>query len=103
VAIGLRLDITCRALGLSQVEFATRANLSQNAVSQYINGVNRPNLDAAIALCDAHKLTLDWIYFGDQSGLRMSLADAIAALRRVETEGQPSSKAKRRRHRAASV
>ncbi len=43
-------------------------------------------------LCDTYAdsyLTLDWIYLGDSSGLRASLADAIRAIQRVR--GKPSA------------
>lgn len=83
-AIGVRLELTRRALGLAQSEFAERAGLSRNAYNQYETGTNRPQLEAAFKLCDTYRLTLDWIYFGDNSGLRHDLADAVKALRSVE-------------------
>ena len=83
-AIGTRLELTRRALGLAQGEFAERAGLSRNAYNQYETGTNRPQLEAAFKLCDTYRLTLDWIYFGDPSGLRFDLAEAIKVLRKVE-------------------
>lgn len=82
--IGKRLELTRRALGLAQGEFAERASLSRNAYNQYETGTNRPQLEAAFKLCDTYRLTLDWIYFGDPSGLRFDLAEAIKVLRKVE-------------------
>lgn len=83
-AIGRRLELTRRAVGLSQSEFAQRADLAKNAYNQYETGTNRPQLEAAIKLVDAYRLTLDWIYLGDPSGLRFDLAEAIKALRTME-------------------
>lgn len=85
-AIGRRLELTRRAIGLSQSEFAQRADLAKNSYNQYETGTNRPQLEAAIKLVDAYRLTLDWIYLGDPSGLRFDLAEAIKALRSVEKQ-----------------
>ena len=81
--IGERLRITREALGLNQAEFARRAGLSRNAYNAYERARERPSLDNAIRLVDAHQLTLDWVYSGDNSGLRSSLADAIKAIRQA--------------------
>lgn len=81
--IGERLRISREALGLTQAEFARRAKVSPTAYNQYEKGRMRPAIDQAIKLRDAHKLTLDWIYLGDNSGLRSSLADAIKAIRQA--------------------
>lgn len=80
-AIGERLRLTREALGRNQIEFAKLAKISASAYNQYEKGRIRPSVDAAIAMVDAHKITLDWIFLGDNSGLRANLKDAIAALR----------------------
>lgn len=80
-AVAERLVLTRQALGLSQLEFARSAHLAPNTYNQYETGRNRPNLESAIALCDAYSLTLDWIYRGDASGLPYRLAEAIKSLR----------------------
>lgn len=82
-AIGQRLELTRRAIGMAQGEFAERAGISRNTYNQYEQGVNRPQLEAAFKLSDTYRLTLDWIYFGDPSGLRFDLAETIKALRSV--------------------
>lgn len=48
--------------------------------------MNRPQLDAALAIVDMYGVTLDWIYLGDPSGLRYELGEAIRALRAVERD-----------------
>ena len=82
-AIGERLRLTREALGLSQIEFAYRADIAANTYNQYESGKNFPQLDYAHRLCDHHGLTLDWIYRGDLSNLRYQLADAIRALKKA--------------------
>lgn len=94
-AIGERLRLTREALGLQQNEFAERAGLTANAYNQYETAKNFPNLDAAHALCDGHQLTLDWIFRGDQSGLRYRLAEDIKRARsndvKIKRPGRPRS------------
>lgn len=83
--IGERLRLTREALGLTQVEFAKKAKVSPSAYNQYEKGRMRPAIDQAIRLRDAHNLTLDWIYIGDNSGLTAKLSDAIKALRQTRS------------------
>ncbi len=59
---------------MSQVEFAERAGISQNAYNQYEHAKRRLSLEAAYALCDTYDLTLDWIYRGRTEGLPHQLA-----------------------------
>lgn len=78
--IGRRLLITRQAIGLNQVKFCSAAGISAAAYNQLEKGKSRPSIDAAISLCKAHNLTLDWIYMGDPSGLIAWLAEAIRVL-----------------------
>ena len=81
-AIGLRLALTRKALGMTPGVFATNADIPKNTYSQYESGTRVPALPFAIRLCDRFELTLDWIYRGDPSGLKYTLADQIIRLRR---------------------
>lgn len=86
VAIGRRLKMTREALGLSQAEFASRAGLSKNAYNMYEKGKQRPSIESAIALVETYRITLDWIYLGDNSALRHDMVETMkkmAALRQV--------------------
>lgn len=76
-AIAQRLVVTREALGLRQGEFAARADIAANTYNQYEQGKNRISLDKAIALCDEFGMTLDWIYRGEPSGLKVALWNAI--------------------------
>lgn len=80
-AIGRRLLETRRALSLSQKQMCEPAGIAANTYNQYEKGVARPVIDNALRLCYAHGLSLDWIYRGDPSSLRVKLLDAIKALR----------------------
>jgi len=80
-AVGERLRLTREALGLQQNEFCERADIKPNTYNQYETGSNFPSLENAHKLCDTYRLTLDWIYRGDNSGLEYRLGEAIKALR----------------------
>ena len=81
-ATGRRLRLTRRALDLESGAFASAAGIAKNTYSQYESGERMPKLEFALRLCDRFELTLDWIYRGDPSGLKYSLADQIIRLRR---------------------
>jgi len=76
-AIAHRLKATRLALGLNQVEFCKRAGIPTNTYNQYEKAKGRPSLDMALALCAAYKITLDWIYRGDASGLPHGIARSL--------------------------
>lgn len=76
-AVGERLAKTTAALQLLDGEMAKRAGVTKSAWSNYIHGIRPLDLDAAIRLCERTKITLDWIYRGDLSGVARELADKI--------------------------
>lgn len=85
-AIAERLRLTRLALGLNQAEFAARAAIAGNTYNQYETGSYRVSLNNAMRLAKTYHLTLDWIYFGDNSGLPYKLGEAIKALRSVRDD-----------------
>ena len=78
-AIAHRLEQTRSALGLTQSEFADKAGIARNTYNQWEKGKGRPQLDGAIALCSTYNLTLDWIYFGQMSGLPYQVAQKLVS------------------------
>ena len=80
-AVGERLRLSRQALGLSQVDFAQRAGIAANTYNQYERGRKLPSIANANALCDAHGLTLDWLFRDDASNLAYKLASAIQAIK----------------------
>lgn len=84
-AIGRRLELTRQVVGLQQNEFCERAKIAPNTYNQYERGKKKPSLTNAMRLVETYGLTLDWIYRGDPSALRYSLADAIKALKEERT------------------
>jgi len=75
--VARRLTSARLALGLDQQQFGTRAGLSQPQYNQFDKGKRLLTLAAAMKLCDAYNLTLDWLYRGDPSNLPYKLATSI--------------------------
>ena len=76
-AIARRLELTRVAFGLSQSEFADKAGIARNTYNQWEKAKGRPQLDGAMALCHTYNITLDWIYFGQMSGLPYQVAQKL--------------------------
>lgn len=74
--IGDRLRLTFAALDVTSAEVCRRTGITESQLSQFLGGKNqrRITVDAAYKLRDEFRLTLDWIYDGDPSGLPNSLA-----------------------------
>jgi transcriptional regulator with XRE-family HTH domain len=78
--IGERLRLTRDAMRRAQNDFAAGAGIAVNTYNQYERGHFQPRIENAIKLCRAYRLTLDWIYLGDASGLPFDLVNKIRAL-----------------------
>lgn len=73
--IGTRLQILRKALGFpTAAAFARHVGLTPQALSNYERGVGRPDLDAALKIVQRTRVSLDWIYRGEDSGLSVELA-----------------------------
>lgn len=102
--VAQRLLWTRTALQLKQNKFATDAGLSPTTYNQWETGVVHPPVDGAMKLCEAHELTLDWIYRGKMGSLPSTTADGIKALMAIDAARQPSMKVvqPKRRNRSAA-
>lgn len=84
--VGERLRWVREVLGMSQREFGRRAGLGSNTYNQVELGLKMPSIEMAIAICDAHGLTLDYIFRGDTGDLKHSVAEGIKILRAARNE-----------------
>lgn len=66
---------------MNQQDFGERAGLSQPQYNQFETGKRRLTIEAALNLCHVYSITLDYLYRGDQSGLRHWLVMRIDELR----------------------
>jgi hypothetical protein len=83
-----------RNVGVAQRLLWTRraAGISPTAYNQWETGQTFPPADAAIKLCEAHDLSLDWIYRAKMGALPAALADAIKGMIALDSERQPKMK-----------
>jgi transcriptional regulator with XRE-family HTH domain len=72
--VARRLALTREILGLTEREFAERAGVVLSRYHSWEIGSIPISLSAAMALCAAHGLTLDWLYRGKTLGLPPWLA-----------------------------
>jgi DNA-binding XRE family transcriptional regulator len=79
-AVGEHLRAVREVLGLAQGEFGRRAGLATNTYNMIENGTKMPSVLTAIAICDAHGLTLDYVFRGDPSDLAPTIRRALDAL-----------------------
>ena len=85
VEVGQRLALTRVALGLKDADLARYLGISQQRWHNYVSGIRPLQLALAVKLCDRFKLTLDWLYRGDFSGLPFDLAQRMKPLDLGET------------------
>ena len=94
-AVGARLKAVREVLGLPQGVFGRRAGLSPAAYNNIELGEKLPSIETAIALCKAHRLTLDYIFMGDAGDLPHAVGKAIESLqdaRTTQASGLPARK-----------
>lgn len=87
--VGRRLRVVREVYGMNQAEFGRRAGLAANTYNMIELGSKLPSVFVAIALCDAHGLTLDYIFRGDPSDLSAPVRRAIEALSTARREEIP--------------
>lgn len=77
--VAKRLKTLPDALDINAAELCRRINCKPNAWSQYVAQDGKRKITLAIAnrLCDEFKLSLDWIYRGDASGLQARLIEKL--------------------------
>jgi DNA-binding XRE family transcriptional regulator len=77
-SIGQRLYATRTALDLTQTAFAARIGVPQPSYNHWETGKRMLPPKWAIKICHTFRVTTDWLYLGDASGLPYRLHDAIA-------------------------
>lgn len=65
----------------THTDFLAGTGIARNSYSEWETGVRRISLDGAIALCNRHELSLDYIYFG-----RMHMIDDPQLRDRIRDE-----------------
>jgi transcriptional regulator with XRE-family HTH domain len=88
--VGRRLQRARTALQRTQEEFGARAGIRNTTVGNYETGARLIPPGAAVALCEAWGLTLDYIYTGEMGNMQHSLAKAIQSLMDLEAGREES-------------
>lgn len=76
--VGARLIHLRKALGLKSAEICRQTGISPSLWSQFEQGKRRIPLDDALILRNKYGASLDWLYAGDESGLSLRVAQALA-------------------------
>ena len=80
IGMGRRLRQVRKFLALNQADFGNLIDVGQNTLSSWESGERMIQPKALIKLNKLHRVSLDWIYLGDPSGLPHRLAHAIMGL-----------------------
>lgn len=75
--VALRLRAAFVAIEKNQTEVAEFLEVGPNRINQFVKAKRLADLQLMIRLCNRYGLTLDWIYRGDPSGLKSSIADRV--------------------------
>jgi len=79
VEVAARLRRTRRALGLSQRDAASIAQVSEARWSNWERGEHLLDVECAMRFGDRFNVTLDWLYRGDAANLPYGLAQRLLA------------------------
>lgn len=85
-AIAARLRLLRATTGLSQQKFAARVGLGYQQWGNFEAAHGRIGIDAALTLCRAMPVTLDWIYRGIEDGLKVGLWREMEATAAAQAE-----------------
>jgi len=102
-AIGRRLTAAREARKLSVTEAAERAGLNHNTLSQWETGARRPSLEQLALMLPVLRVTLDFVYLGDDRSLDWETREAIAAQLAALPHDDSLGTRRRRVRRAPSV
>jgi transcriptional regulator with XRE-family HTH domain len=86
--VAYRLRLTRKVLGGNQRDFAAKAGIGNSTYNQYETATTYPSWEEAMRLCDTYKLTLDWIFRGNASGLRREIENALEALHQADSRSR---------------
>lgn len=97
-AIGRRLIAARHAAGMQAVELAGASGVAPNAISNWESGSRRPSIDQLALVLPILRVSLDWVYFGNDAGLDWRVREAVQR----ELERLPA-KPDGRRHRFSAA
>ena len=93
--IGRRLIASREAQGLRIRDLAEQSGVANNTISNWEAGDKRPSVDQVALVLPILRVTLDWVYFGDDNGLDWQTREAIAARMTAASTAQPRDRTTR--------
>lgn len=78
--VGYRLRLVRRVLDMTQADFCRPAGIASNAYSMIESGERLPSIEVAIALCEAYRVSMDWIFRGEPGDMSARMWDGIRGL-----------------------
>ena len=77
--VGKRIRALREEMNLTQEIFSQRVGASRTRVANWETGLRRPDLDAAIRICEVTGSTTDYLILGRSFTLPSDLREALAA------------------------
>ena len=93
-AVPHRIKVLRMAWEMSQSEMARQLSVAPNTISQFETGVSRPSQDVETRIMAAFGVTVDWIRYGEMSGLNQELIRKLeeASMNIRRPKGRPRDK-----------
>jgi transcriptional regulator with XRE-family HTH domain len=88
---GIFLKRAMQDLQVTQAELAARADVSQGAVSRYLNGKASPKAEELLRIAGALGVTMEWLLTGNQDHVTVLRQDEVPY--RVRTKQQQEGEA----------
>lgn len=88
--IARRLVAARLAAGLRPVELAAASGVGRNTIGNWESGIKRPSVDQLAYVLPVLKVTLDYVFFGDDTALPWDVRARIEA--QIETLSTPAPK-----------
>jgi transcriptional regulator with XRE-family HTH domain len=77
---GFRFMLARKAIGLTQEELAEQLAVARTTITSFENGSRMTDPPVVARFHARHKITADWVYLGDLSGLPHKIAQRIEEL-----------------------
>lgn len=97
--VGYRIRLLRNSCEETQAGMANRLSSKHNTINQYENAASLPSVEMEVRLKAVYGVTIDWIRFGDVSGLKPDLIQRLEHAKLMigdhRPEPRPADSAKR--------
>lgn len=79
------------------VDLAAHTGIAPNTIAMWESGERRPNIENAAMLKAVLHVSIDWLFYGDDTGLNWQVRESIMAeMEKKVVEGQPPPPSQRK-------